>query len=92
MAEMGKVWLVGAGPGSVDLLTVKARRLLYEGDCIVYDRLVGEEVLGLIPLKKELIAVGKSAGKHATPGKRFRSRSFPAFLRALQSRHTMGFR
>lgn len=67
MAEMGKVWLVGAGPGSVDLLTVKARRLLYEGDCIVYDRLVGEEVLGLIPLKKELIAVGKSAGKHATP-------------------------
>lgn len=34
MAEMGKVWLVGAGPGSVDLLTVKARRLLYEGDCL----------------------------------------------------------
>ncbi len=67
MAGTGKVWLVGAGPGSVDLLTVKARRLLEEGDCIVYDRLVGEEVLGVIPLDKELIAVGKSAGRHATP-------------------------
>jgi len=67
MADTGKVWLAGAGPGSADLLTVKARRLLDEGDCIVYDRLVGEEVLGLIPLGKELIGVGKSAGKHATP-------------------------
>lgn len=63
----GKVWLVGAGPGSADLLTVKAKRLLCEGDCIVYDRLVGEDVLCMIPSGKELIAVGKSAGRHAAP-------------------------
>lgn len=62
-----KVWLVGAGPGAGELLTVKARRLLSEGDCIVYDRLVGEEVLSMIPADKEMIAVGKSAGKHAIP-------------------------
>ena len=63
----GKVWLVGAGPGAADLLTVKAKRLIGEGDCIVYDRLVGEEVLCMIPSGKKLIAVGKSPGRHATP-------------------------
>lgn len=65
--QAGKVWLVGAGPGSGDLLTIKAKRLLQEGDCIVYDRLVGEEVLGMIPSDKELINVGKSAGHHNIP-------------------------
>ena len=63
----GKVWLVGAGPGAADLLTVKAKRLIGEGDCIVYDRLVGEEGLCMIPSGKKLIAVGKSPGRHATP-------------------------
>lgn len=63
----GKVWLVGAGPGSGDLLTVKAKRLLGEADCIVYDRLVGLDVLGMIPSGKELINVGKAAGKHVAP-------------------------
>ena len=65
--ELGKVWLVGAGPGAGELLTLKARRLLKEGDCIVYDRLVGDEVLSMIPSGKEIIGVGKSAGRHATP-------------------------
>lgn len=65
--ELGKVWLVGAGPGAGELLTLKARRLLKEGDCIVYDRLVGDEVLSMIPSDKEIIGVGKSAGRHATP-------------------------
>ena len=45
MKQAGKVWLVGAGPGSAELLTVKACRLLETGDCIVYDRLVGREIL-----------------------------------------------
>lgn len=62
----GKVYLVGAGPGSGELLTIKAKRLLSEGDCIVYDRLVGEEVLSMIPSDKERIPVGKDVGKHVT--------------------------
>lgn len=61
---MGKVWLVGAGPGSADLLTVKARRLLDASDCIVFDRLVGNEVLSLVPPGKELVNVGKSSAGH----------------------------
>lgn len=64
--QRGKVWLAGAGPGSGDLLTVKTERLLQEADCIVYDRLVGQEVLGLIPSDTEKIDVGKSPGCHAS--------------------------
>ncbi len=67
MNGVGRVYLVGAGPGTADLLTLKARRLLEEGDCIVYDRLVGREVLGMIPLGKECIDVGKDVGRHVTP-------------------------
>lgn len=67
MKQIGKVWLVGAGPGSADLLTVKAKSLLDTGDCIVYDRLVSGEVLAMLPADKELIDVGKSAGHHAVP-------------------------
>ena len=63
----GKVWLVGAGPGAADLLTVKARRLFEDCDCIVYDRLVGEEVLSQIPPGRELIHVGKVTGHHSIP-------------------------
>lgn len=63
----GKVWLTGAGPGAGELLTVKARRLLEECDCIVCDRLVGEEILSLIPPGRELIHVGKAAGSHSIP-------------------------
>lgn len=67
MAETGKVWLVGAGPGSAELLTVKARKLLDMADCIVYDRLIGQEILAMLPSDKERIDVGKSAGNHTVP-------------------------
>lgn len=67
MKQEGKVWLVGAGPGSADLLTVKARRLLESGDCIVYDRLIGKEILAMIPADRERIHVGKASGSHSVP-------------------------
>ena len=60
----GKVYLVGAGPGDPKLLTVKAAELLKEADVVIYDRLVGEEIIGLAPEKAEKIYVGKRTGKH----------------------------
>ena len=42
----GRVALVGAGPGDASLLTVKAKEYIEKADCIVYDRLVSEEILG----------------------------------------------
>lgn len=63
----GKVWLVGAGPGDPDLLTVKAARLIGSADAIVYDHLVGEGVRALFPANARLIYVGKKAAKHTVP-------------------------
>jgi uroporphyrinogen III methyltransferase/synthase len=63
----GKVFLVGAGPGDPNLLTVKAETLLKTADIVVYDRLVSEEILKLIPKTAEKIYVGKRRGKHVVP-------------------------
>jgi uroporphyrin-III C-methyltransferase/precorrin-2 dehydrogenase/sirohydrochlorin ferrochelatase len=60
----GRVFLVGAGPGSVDLLTLRAYRLLCEAEVIVHDRLVGDEVMALAPPAAERIFVGKQRANH----------------------------
>lgn len=56
---MGKVFLVGAGPGDPELLTRKAFRILQSADVVLHDSLVSEEILRLIPSRIERIDVGK---------------------------------
>ena len=61
----GSVWLVGAGPGDPELLTMKAVRLIERADIVFHDALVGEGVLALIPPGTARISVGKRSGRHS---------------------------
>ena len=63
----GIVYLVGAGPGDPDLLTVKAHRLISQCDALVYDALVPNEILQLVKPSCKSIYVGKRRGYHSTP-------------------------
>ncbi|MFN3790704.1 uroporphyrinogen-III C-methyltransferase [Massilia sp.] len=65
MAALGKVYLVGAGPGAADLITVRGARLLAQADVVLYDALVTPEMLDLCR-QAELISVGKRSGQRST--------------------------
>ena len=65
--EAGKVWLIGAGPGDPDLLTVKAARLIARADVLVFDHLVGDGIMDLARPDARRIYAGKEASKHTLP-------------------------
>jgi uroporphyrinogen III methyltransferase/synthase len=60
----GKVYLVGAGPGDPELITVKGMRLVQKADVIVYDFLIDKRLLAFARKDAELICAGKSPGRH----------------------------
>lgn len=65
--KTGKVWLIGAGPGDVGLFTLKGKQVLDRAEVVVYDSLVGEGVLAMVPPSARCIDVGKRAGHHTMP-------------------------
>lgn len=64
---MNKVYLTGAGPGDVELLTIKALRIIKKADVIIYDKLANPEILDEAKDNVELIFVGKERGNHKVP-------------------------
>src|SRR5689334_17315813 len=61
----GKVYIVGAGPGAVDLLTLKAAAIIRAADVVLHDDLVPAEILALAPVSAQIVSVGKRCGRRA---------------------------
>lgn len=64
---MSKVYLTGAGPGDIELLTIKALRVIKEADVIIYDRLANPDILHEAKSGCEFVYVGKEDGRHIVP-------------------------
>jgi len=67
MSGIGTIYLVGAGPGDPDLLTLRAARLLQSAELVVHDGLVSPEILELAPADAEFISVAKQRSRHTLP-------------------------
>src|SRR5438093_2681114 len=65
--KSGKVYLVGAGPGDLGLVTLRAKECVEQADVVVYDHLANPEMLGWARDQAEIIYAGKKAGEHALP-------------------------
>lgn len=66
-SRAGIVYLIGSGPGDLDLLTLRAARLIGEADAIVYDHLIADGVLDLVRPEAQKIYVGKETSNHTVP-------------------------
>jgi siroheme synthase len=100
----GKAYLVGAGPGRADLITVRGLQLIRQAEVIIYDRLIAPELLDEASPDAELIFVGKESGHHIKPQDEvakkhwrwpstdFILRSFRGSPRRSRSRHLPGYR
>ena len=67
LGTSGKVWLVGAGPGDPDLLTLRAARLIMGARLVVHDGLVDPRILAMAPANARLISVAKRRSRHSMP-------------------------
>ncbi len=66
-SSAGEVFLVGAGPGDPELLTLKAWRILQSAEVVLYDRLVSQPILDMIPDGAHMVHVGKQRSNHSVP-------------------------
>lgn len=63
--KQGDVWLVGAGPGDPELLTLKAMRIISQADAVLYDSLISADILAMLPARCARIHTGKRCGAHS---------------------------